>query len=100
VKRCGASTIPTAPNRLVFTGSKVSSFSIVDAIPRKWPHLLTNEEVAQVITYLAATNLPVGLLLNFGPKSMQPKRILRPRKLDDWQQRIAPCLWRPPQRGE
>jgi GxxExxY protein len=61
------------------------------------PHLLTNEEVAQVITYLAATNLPVGLLLNFGRKSMQPKRIFRPTKLDDWQQRIAPYLWRPPQ---
>ena len=60
------------------------------------PHLLTNEEVAQVITYLAATNLPVGLLLNFGRKSMQPKRIFRPRKLDDWQQRIAPYLWRTP----
>jgi hypothetical protein len=60
------------------------------------PHLLTNEEVAQVITYLAATNLPVGLLLNFGRKSMQPKRIFRPKKLDDWQQRIAPYLWRPP----
>jgi len=60
------------------------------------PHLLTNEEVAQVITYLAATNLPVGLLLNFGRKSMQPKRIFRPRKLDDWRQRIAPYLWRPP----
>lgn len=60
------------------------------------PHLLTNEEVAQVITYLAATNLPVGLLLNFGRKSMQPKRIFRPKKFDDWQQRIAPYLWRPP----
>ncbi len=58
-------------------------------------HLLTNEEVAQVITYLAATGLPVGLLLNFGRKSMQPKRIFRPSKLDGWQSRIAPYLWRP-----
>jgi len=55
-------------------------------------HLLTNEEVAQVITYLAATGLPVGLLLNFGRKSMQPKRIFRPTKLDGWQDRIAPFL--------
>ncbi len=58
-------------------------------------HLLTKEEVAQVITYLAATGLPVGLLLNFGRRRPEFKRIFRPRKLDDWQQCIAPYLWRP-----
>jgi len=59
-------------------------------------HLLTNKEVAQVITYLAATGLPVGVLLNFGRKSMQPKRVFPPKKLDPWRERIAPYLWRPP----
>jgi GxxExxY protein len=58
-------------------------------------HLLTKEEVAQVITYLAATGLPVGLLRNFGRRRLEFKRILRPKKLDDWQQYIAPYLWRP-----
>ena len=52
-------------------------------------HLLTGDEIGQVITYLAATGLPVGLLLNFGRRSLQYKRILRPRKLNDWQQRIG-----------
>lgn len=58
-------------------------------------HLLTAEEVAQVITYLAATGFPVGLLLNFGRLRLQHKRILRPTKLDAWQDRIARYLWRP-----
>ena len=59
-------------------------------------HLLTKEEVAQVITYLAATGLPVGLLLNFGRRRLEHKRILRPKKLDEWPKYIGPYLWRPP----
>lgn len=59
-------------------------------------HMLTNEEVAQVITYLAATGLPVGLLFNFGRRRLEFKRIFRPKELDDWQRHIAPYLWRPP----
>ena len=47
-------------------------------------HLLTAEEVAQVVTYLAATGLPVGLLLNFGRSRLQYKRILRPTNVRSW----------------
>lgn len=46
---------------------------------KAFPHLLTNEEVAQVITYLAATDLKVGLLFNSGWKRLQHRRILQPR---------------------
>ena len=31
-------------------------------------HQLTNENIAQVIVYMAATGLRVGILLNFGRK--------------------------------
>jgi GxxExxY protein len=60
------------------------------------PHLLTNEELAQIITYLAATGFQVGLLLNFGRRRLEYKRVFRPKQLDDWKEHIAPYLWRPP----
>ena len=58
-------------------------------------HLLTSEEIAQVITYLAATGHSVGLLLNFGRQTLQYKRILRPTKLNAWQDRIRRYVWTP-----
>ena len=63
---------------------------------KAFSHLLTNEEIAQVITYLAATGLPVGLLINFGRKRLEFKRILPPKKLEGWQNRIQRYLWKPP----
>ncbi|HEY74579.1 MAG TPA: GxxExxY protein [Thermoflexia bacterium] len=64
---------------------------------KAFPHLLTNEEVAQVITYLAATGKPVGLLFNFGRRRLQFKRIFPPRKLEGWRDRIERYIWRPSQ---
>jgi GxxExxY protein len=59
-------------------------------------HMLTNEEIAQVITYLAALDKPVGLLLNFGRRRLEYRRIFRPKKIEGWQDRIHRYLWKPP----
>jgi hypothetical protein len=67
----------------------------LDELARELDHLLTEEEVAQVICYLAATDLKVGLLLNFGRKRLQYKRILQPRDVAGWPDRIQRYLWNP-----
>lgn len=42
---------------------------------------LDNSHIAQVIGYLAATGCPLGLLVNFGTRSLQWKRILPPKDI-------------------
>lgn len=63
---------------------------------KAFPHLLTNEEIAQVITYLAATDLKVGILLNFGRRRLQFQRILPPRNVADWPDQIRRYTYKPP----
>ena len=58
-------------------------------------HDLTNQEIGQVITYLAATGGPVGLLFNFGRRTLEFKRILPPRNVQDWHQYLYRCIWTP-----
>ena len=60
-------------------------------------HEMTNEEIAQVITRLAATRKPVGLLINFGRKYLEYRRIFRPTNSDAWKSRIRRYVWLPPQ---
>ena len=42
---------------------------------------LDNSHIAQVIAYLAVTGCPIGLLLNFGTRSLQKRRIFPPRNV-------------------
>ena len=64
---------------------------------KAFPHMITNEEIAQVITYLCATNKPVGILLNFGRGRLEYKRLLPPTDRQRWGERIARYLWIPPE---
>lgn len=58
-------------------------------------HLLTADEIGQVITYMAVTESKVGLLFNFGRDRLEYKRVLPPKKFENWRSRVNRYLWRP-----
>jgi GxxExxY protein len=62
---------------------------------KAFSHLLTAEEDAQVLTYLGATGLPVGMLYNFGRRRLQYKRILPAKNSEQWHERIQRYLFHP-----
>ncbi len=52
---------------------------------KAFSHHLSTDEAGQVMTYLTATGTQVGLLYNFGRKSLEFKRIFPPKDVQDWQ---------------
>jgi len=60
---------------------------------RQW--LLTDDEVGQVITYLAASGLDVGLLINFGRRGLDFKRVFPPKTVSDFRSRVGRYTVRP-----
>jgi phosphoribosylaminoimidazole synthetase len=69
---------------------------------KAFSHHLSTDEAGQVMTYLTATGTPVGLLYNFGRKSLEFKRIFPSKDVQDWQKflyrsiHIIPGMTLPP----
>ncbi len=59
-------------------------------------HDLTNDELHQVLVYLAATASPVGMIYNFGRPGLEFRRVLRPADIQDWQKYLYRVVWTPP----
>jgi len=70
---------------LVVDGSLVVECKAVDG----W---LRDADLAQVLTYLAVCQLPVGMLINFGLPRLEYRRTLAPRRPEQWIRRVAPYL--------
>ena len=99
----GLNFAPQWPFRVEFGDKKVGTLYIDHLVEEKviveekaLSHLLTADEVGQVVTYLAATGMPVGLLLNFGRPSLEYKRILPPQKFNTCRKRIGRYSQREP----
>ena len=56
---------------------------------KAFSHQLTNDELAQVINYLKATNAPVGLLFNFGRRKLEYRRVFPSVKTGQPVQRLG-----------
>lgn len=75
--------------QIQYKGNLLSKYFIADfvcyrniLVELKSSTAITDEYYAQVINYLKATRKPLGLLLNFGPKSLEFKRIILDTKSD------------------
>ncbi len=67
----------------VLVGYYIPDFIVADVVVVEIKALagLDNTHIAQVIGYMAVTGCPVGLLINFGARSLQWRRILPPKNI-------------------
>lgn len=84
----GLSAVAQCPIRVLFRGQSVGDFYadlLVEGtvlVELKAVKAIIPEHQAQVINYLNATGIEVGLLINFGNPSLDFKRLTRKRRLD------------------
>src|SRR6266496_1980966 len=63
---------------------------------KSFSHSLGVDDIGQVLTYLAATASPIGMLYNFGRRKLEFKRILQPKDVQDWQKHLYRFIHRNP----
>ena len=56
-------------------------------------HQLTNDEVYQAVSYLAATGTDVGMIYNFGLSRLDYRRIFPPSQIQNWQKSLYGVIW-------
>ena len=56
-------------------------------------HQLTNDEVYQAVSYLAATGTDVGMIYNFGRSRLDYRRIFPPSQIQNWQKSLYRAIW-------
>jgi len=56
-------------------------------------HQLTNDEVYQAVSYLAATGTEVGMIYNFGLSRLDYRRIFPPSQIQNWQKSLYRAIW-------
>ncbi len=56
-------------------------------------HQLTNDEVYQAVSYLAATGTDVGMIYNFGRSRLDYHRIFPPSQIRNWQKSLYRAIW-------
>lgn len=70
-------------NRGKLVGYYIPDFIVAErvVVEIKALRCLDNSHIAQVIGYLATSACPVGLLINFGERSLRWRRVLPPKKI-------------------
>ena len=63
---------------------------------KAFSHQTDELDAGQVVTYLAATGSPVGMLYNFGLRKLEYRRILPPTSVQEWHKYLYRCIWTPP----
>ncbi|MDR1632758.1 MAG: GxxExxY protein [Dysgonamonadaceae bacterium] len=69
--------------KIYYKGKELSKFYVADfvcfdsiIVETKALSGITNEHYSQIINYLKATKIEIGLLINFGEKSLTNKRVI------------------------
>lgn len=95
INRQGMSVVRQHPVSVAYEGEQVALFYLdlfvegqVVVEVKAFSHQLTDDEKAQVINYLKATDAPVGLLFNFGRRALEYHRLF-PAKATGPVQRIG-----------